>query len=55
MKVKRETINGLIESMKEKGKNNQEIENEFKTALKQQYIDIDDWYNVTKKLYGETE
>lgn len=53
MKVLVECINGLIDDYKFLGKSNEEIENMFKDMLRIKAIDVDDYENVMKKLYGE--
>lgn len=51
MKITRETVNAVVEEMKQKGQGEEEIEEYFKDALRFKTIDIDIYSMAMEKIY----
>ena len=51
MTITKETVDAVIEIMRANHNSNQDIEDNFKAALKQKLIDIDIYYMAMEKIY----
>ena len=52
MKITKETVKEVIKEMMMEGKNNEEIEETFKDALRVKYIDIDVYMMAMETIYA---
>ena len=53
MKITKESIKGYIQTRKSTGASNQEIEDDFKNALRCKLLTVDDYYTAMKEIYRE--
>lgn len=51
MKITKETVKATVSSMKADGKTNQEIEDNFKAALKTRTITLDTYCTAMEEIY----
>lgn len=51
MKITKETVKATVSSMKVEGKTNQEIEDNFKAALKIHAITLDTYCTAMEEIY----
>lgn len=51
MKITKETVKATVASMKAEGKTSQEIENDFKAALKIRAISLDTYCAAMDEIY----
>lgn len=52
MKITKKTVNAVIHSMKNDGNSSQEIENNFKAALKAKLINLDICCMAMEEIYS---